>query len=137
MCDFILFLGKDGRILEQGSFAELNADPNGKFAEFVRIQNLVDEAPKNVNVGPVPVPRPNSWKIVKDSLRQMFMLSTARKDPGLEDTAHGVEKLLVRRPPRSRGRGVEAGGTGQPSGAVGQGEPAAHRPTQDQHRGVR
>lgn len=109
MCDFILFLGKDGRILEQGSFAELNAKPDGKFAEFVRIQNLVDESPKGAGpvANPIPMARvdsdnlqpssgvANNWKIVKDSLRQMFMLSSARTDPVLEDTAHSVEKLLT------------------------------------------
>ena len=40
-CDFILFLGEDGRIQESGSFDELNSLEGGKFREFVVYDNTL------------------------------------------------------------------------------------------------
>jgi ATP-binding cassette, subfamily C, bacteriocin exporter len=38
--DFILFVGEDGTIKEQGTWDELAAIPDGGFASFVKIQSL-------------------------------------------------------------------------------------------------
>ena len=38
--DLIIFLGKDGKIAEMGSWEKLLSIPNGKFAKFESVQNL-------------------------------------------------------------------------------------------------
>jgi ABC-type multidrug transport system ATPase subunit len=38
--DQLIFVGKDGKIAETGTWKELLRIPNGKFAEYVKVQKL-------------------------------------------------------------------------------------------------